>query len=151
MRRRIQVLALILLMARPASAGMLSDALEWFGIEDAKTAYDAGDYTTAMRRYRVLASKGDQSAMWHIGVMYRMSLGVPPNAAEALRWFRMAGGYSVAEFDIGTMYEEGEGVQKNKQLAIHWYCLAMLHGYLDAVGNINRLAPGQDLDDICVK
>jgi len=151
MRKRIQALALILLMMRPASAGMLSDALEWFGIEDAKTAYDAGDYATAMRRYRVLADKGDQSAMWHIGVMHRMGLGVAKNAAEAFRWFRMAGGFSVAEYDIATMYEEGEGVQKNKFLAIHWYCVAMLHGYLDAVGDLNRLMPGKDLDEICVK
>lgn len=51
------------------------------------------------------------------------------------------------------MYEEGEGVTKNKRLALHWYCLAMMHGYLDAVGDINELAPelvGEDLDQFCM-
>ena len=151
MQRRCQIVVLILLMAQPASAGMLSGALEWLGIEDADSAYEAHDYLTAMRRYRVLAEKGDPSAMWHIGVMYRMGFGVPQNPGTALYWFSRAGDYAVAEYDIATMYEYGEGVRQSKQDALHWYCRAMYHNYLDAVGDINRLAPGEDLDDVCMK
>lgn len=90
-------LAALILVARPAPAGLLSDTLEWLGIEDAKSAYNAHDYATAMHRYRVLAAKSDLNsiaiaadAAWHIGVMYRMGLGVPKNPVEALHWFLKA-------------------------------------------------------------
>jgi TPR repeat protein len=146
---------LIFLMVQPASAGMLSDALEWLGIEDADSAYQAHDYSTAMRRYRVLADKGDPSAMWRIGVMYRMGFGVPENPGTALYWFSRASdkGFSIADYDIATMYEEGEGVRQSNLDALHWYCRAMYHnpGNLDATEAIYRLVPGKDLDEVCLK
>ena len=58
----------------PLSAGTL---------EDAATARERGDYSTALRLFRLLAEKGDPRAQSNLGVMYAKGEGVPQNYAEA--------------------------------------------------------------------
>ena len=47
--------------------------------------------------------------------MYRQGEGVPPNDAEALKWFRLAAdqGNASAQFFLGLIYQFGRGVPPN--------------------------------------
>jgi hypothetical protein len=77
------VIVAILLSASSAFAGVL---------EDANAAYDRRDYATAQRLFRPLAEQGDAKAQFRLGGMYLNGQGVPQDAAEAVKWWRKAGG-----------------------------------------------------------
>ena len=55
------------------------------------------------------ANKGDASAQFDLGVIYRQGDGTPKDAAKAVVWFKKAAeqGYAAAAFDLGTMYRHG--------------------------------------------
>src|SRR5438034_5667631 len=53
-------------------------------------AYKAGDFATALKEWRPLAEQGLAKAQHNLGVIYYNGHGVPPNYAEALRWYRLA-------------------------------------------------------------
>ena len=52
--------------------------------EEAVTAYERGDHTTALRGFRIHAERGDASAQSNLGLMYDNGEGVPQDYAEAL-------------------------------------------------------------------
>ena len=58
--------------------------------------------------------------------MYRDGRGVPQDAAEAVRWYRLAAdqGDAVAQNLLGTMYRNGEDVPQDDVLAHMWYSLS---------------------------
>ncbi len=49
--------------------------------EDAKAAYDRGDYATALRLLRPLAELGNAAAQHYLGKMYADGMGVPQDDA----------------------------------------------------------------------
>lgn len=51
-------------------------------LDEAKTAYDRSDHAVALKEYRVHAQRGDATAQYMLGVMYR--------EGEAVRWYRLA-------------------------------------------------------------
>jgi TPR repeat protein len=60
-------------------------------IDEAKSAYDRGDYTEAARLFAPLAEQGITAAQFNLGVMYRYGEGVPQDTQEAVKWYRKAG------------------------------------------------------------
>lgn len=54
------------------------------------TAYQRGDYASALREWRPLAEAGDPTAQLYLGLMYENGQGVPADLAEARRWFERA-------------------------------------------------------------
>lgn len=94
--------ALLLVLATPTNAD--------FGI--GKTAYDRGDYATALRELRPLAEQGNAAAQLSLGVMYATGRGVPQDYTEALRWYRLAVKQGKAEAPslMGVQYEKGQGM-----------------------------------------
>ena len=58
--------------------------------------------------------------------MYRSGEGVPEDAAEALRWYRLAAdqGLARAQVNLGNMYATGDGVPEDDVQAYMWYDLA---------------------------
>lgn len=76
------------------AGGLLSLAL--FGVamagplEDSRTAYQRGDYTTAMSLLRPLAEQGDAAAQNGLGLMFAQGHGVPQDYAQAYQWFNLA-------------------------------------------------------------
>ena len=54
------------------------------------SAYEAGDYLTALRELRPLAEQGDAVAQNYLGVMYYNGQGVPQNYQLAYMWFSLA-------------------------------------------------------------
>ena len=63
---------MVAVLAGPAVAGPF---------EDAVSAYERGDYTTAMRLQRPLADQGHVAAQFNLGHMYDNGRGVPQDYA----------------------------------------------------------------------
>ncbi len=92
-------------------------------IEEAKSAYDHGDYAQAARLFAPLAEQGIAAAQFNLGVMYRYGEGVPQETQEALKWYRKAAeqGLALAQNNLGVMVEHGRGVAKDEAEAVKWY------------------------------
>ncbi len=58
--------------------------------EDPFSAYERGDYATALRLLRPLAEQGDAGAQHTFGFMYANGQGVRQDYAEAVKWYRLA-------------------------------------------------------------
>jgi TPR repeat protein len=102
-------------------------------LEDAKTAYDRGDYTTAMLLLRPLAENGNAESQYRLGVMYAEGQGIVQDYAEAAKWFRKAADQGVAEaqFRLGAAYWRGQGVPKDSTEAMKWLRDAADQGHVD--------------------
>ncbi len=96
------------------------------GIEEGVTAYNQGDYGTALREWRPLAEQGNAGAQLNVGYMYDNGYGVPQDYKQAIKWYRRAAeqGNKRAQYNLGLMYDIGYGVPKNKVQAHMWYDIA---------------------------
>jgi len=107
-------------------------------------AFDAGDFTAAMNELRPLAEKGNTRAQVKVGTMHDTGQGVPKNAAEAERWFRLAAqeGNADAQCKLGQKYDQDyfalrwlKGIspkvreERDNKLAERWYRLAAEQGH----------------------
>jgi TPR repeat protein len=90
------------------------------------SAYDEGDYATALRLLRPLANQGDPRALNHLGMMYEYGRGVERNPIEAVKWFRKGANREnpTSMYNLGKMYEKGIGVPQNDILAHMWFNLS---------------------------
>ena len=88
----------------------------------AKVAYDRGDYTTALRFYRHMASEGDVRAQDTLGLMYENARGVRQDYVAAMQWYRKAAeqGDPAAQFNLGNLYHDGRGATQNYAEAAKW-------------------------------
>lgn len=84
------------------------------------------------------ARGGDTMAMSLLGVCFQNGLGVPKDAAEAVKWYRKAAdaGDTRAMHDLGVCYANGEGVTADEAEAVAWYLKAAEGGHGPAM---NRL------------
>ena len=66
----------------------------------------------ALETLRLAADQGDTSAQYNLGFAYGDGLGVPQDAAEAVRWYRLAAeqGHASAQNNLGFAYGDGLGV-----------------------------------------
>lgn len=55
-----------------------------------QSAYQKGDYVTALEEWKPLAEQGDAAAQFYLGVMYYYGRGVPQNYNEAVKWYTKA-------------------------------------------------------------
>jgi hypothetical protein len=133
MRRLLPALAVLSMLASPA-AGQDFD----LGL----LAYDAGDYATALREFRLAAEQGNAMAQYNVGVMTYNGEGVAQNFAEAAEWYRRAAaqGYARAQSDLGDLYARGEGVPQDRVEAHKWYSLAAARGDAGAAKSRDRIA-----------
>ena len=97
-------------------------------------AYERGDYATALAGLQNYAEQGNATAQSILGLMYANGEGVPKDAAEAVRWFRLAAeqGTARAQFNLGFMYANGEGVPKDDVTAYAWLNIAAAQGQSSA-------------------
>ncbi|MFD0980628.1 hypothetical protein [Tropicimonas aquimaris] len=100
------------------------------GLEAAKT----GDYALAMGIWWPLARQGDAEAQTALGTLYYNGWGVPRNAAEAVRLYRLAAdkGFAKAQYYLGDLVEKGKYLPMDLAGAVHLYHLAALQGYAPA-------------------
>ena len=134
------LVALVLAFAGPAAAHHSGAGLE---------AYQRGDYTTALREWRVLAEQGNAEAQNRLGIMYLLSQGVPQDLVQAHLWLSLATrqGHQTAyiinddvaafmtpeqiaeaQVSLAVMYEEGRGVAQDDAAAEKWARLAAEQG-----------------------
>jgi len=120
-QRRVPATLITLLTLRVLSGSAYAGPLE-----DARTAYQNGDFATAYKNYRALADQGNVVAQTNLGVMYGGGEGVSQSFTEALKWFHKAAdqGDPTAQYDLGVMYRDGKGVPQNFVLAYMWFDLA---------------------------
>ena len=107
------------------------------------TAYDSGDYATALREWTPLAEQGHATAQYNLGLMYYEGDGVPENDKTAVKWFRLAAeqGNANAQFNLGFMYVNGTGVIQDYVRAHMWWNIAASSGDTDnALGNRDKVA-----------
>lgn len=91
------------------------------------SAYERGNYSTALEEIRPLADRGEPEAQALLGMMYKLGHGVAEDHAQAAKWFEAAAeqGFAEAQHNLGVMYEEGNGVPKDYVRAHMWYSLAV--------------------------
>ena len=79
-----------------------------------------------MAALRTRAEQGDAEAQFLLGVMYDDGRGVPQDAVEAVRWYRLAAeqGHTVAQNTLGDMYDTGAGVPQDDVQAHMWFNLS---------------------------
>ena len=106
-------------------------------LKDAIDAFNRKDYKTVHRLLTPLAERGDASAQYNLGQMYRKGEGVPLNYKEAAKWYRLAAeqGDAEAQFNLGKMYFKAQ-VPLNYKEAAKWYRLAADQGHGSAQNNL---------------
>lgn len=121
--------AMVLLAARPSIADPFNDA---------RSAYERGDYAAAVRLLRPLAEQGDASAQFNLGYVFDKSQGVTQDYAEAVKWYRKAAeqGNAASQFYLGRMYFEGQGVTQDYAEAVRWYSKSAEQGIALAQANL---------------
>jgi TPR repeat protein len=78
-------------------------------LEDATSAYEKRDFTTALNLWRPLAKQGNATAQRGLGILYDNGLAVEKNEVQATIWMRKAAeqGDAEAEYRLGEMYVQG--------------------------------------------
>ena len=114
--------------------------------EHAEAAYNRGDYATAMRLLRPLAEQGYAIAQNHLGAIYEYGLGVPPDEAEAVKWYHKAAeqGHVDAQYNLGRIYagfvfSSGLGAPLKEAEAAKWYRKAAEQGHVDAQYELGQI------------
>ena len=94
--------------------------------DDGLTAYNRGDYKTALALFTKAANKGDAAAQTGLGLMYSYGEGVAQDYNQAMLWFRKAAdqGYAEAQYILGLMYFKGQGVTQDYVEAHTWFNIA---------------------------
>ena len=114
--------------------------------EDAISAYDRGDNTTAMRLFRPLAEEGRADAQTRLGAMYDNGNGVAQDYAQAVVWFRKAAeqGDAEAQFNLSLHYADGQGVAQDDAQSVAWLRKAADQRYPDARFALEMLISGDE-------
>ena len=91
-----------------------------------------GNYSDAIKYYRIAAEQDLPEAQFKLGVFYANGLGVKKNDSEAVKWYLKAAdhGLSAAYYNLGIMYLKGY------KTALGWFVKASEMGDDDADMNI---------------
>jgi len=86
------------------------------------------------------AKAENPEVQYWIGQCYWRGCGIKQNAAEAVRWLKLAAeqGHVMAQRDMGYTYARGEGVTEDLEEATKWYKLAAEQGEVFAQLNLAR-------------
>ena len=80
---------------------------------------------------RARAEAGEAGAQFELGeALYNGSRGVPPDEAEAVKWYRQAAGQNnvSAQLYLAICCENGTGVKQDKAEAYKWFRVAAEQG-----------------------
>ena len=90
------------------------------------TAYQNGDYATALKEWTPLAEQGNAYAQFNLGLMYKYGDGVPQDYSTAVKWYTLSAeqGNATAQSNLGLMYANGNGVPQDYKTAVKWLKLS---------------------------
>lgn len=116
------------------------------GVAPTATAQESPDVAEVRKQ----AEAEDAEAQYKLGGMYDNGSGVPRDAVEAVKWYRMAAeqGYCPAQSMLGSMYTLGRGVPKDDILAYSWFNLASSQGLAVAEAQRDSLAKSMTPEQI---
>jgi len=119
----ILILSLLTLLSAPALGADFDKGF---------SAFQRGDYATALREWTPLAEQGHAKAQHNLGLMYRQGMGVEKDFTAAAEWYRRAAeqGIAIAQHNLGVLYYEGDGVEQDYTAAAEWYRRAAEQGLL---------------------
>jgi len=133
--KKLTAILCLTIAALLGSVGVSESESESDGFDRGERAYKNGNYTTAMREFKLIAVKeGFPGAQYLVGMMYAMGKGVPKDYKTAFKWFKIAaeGGDLDAHKSLGQMYFDGMGVPQDHQMALKWYKRPAERGHADA-------------------
>lgn len=109
-----------------AASLILTGAAIAGSLEDATTAYERGDYETALRLLQMLTERGNAAAQLKLGEMYAAGNGVQQDFAEAAKLNGLAAEQNDADAQVllGLLYEVGVGVPRDYVKAHMWLNIA---------------------------
>jgi clan AA aspartic protease (TIGR02281 family) len=110
-------------------------------LAEAASAWQRGDYATAVSIFRPLAEQRNADAQFFLGTLYNRGQGVARDYAEAARWYRKAAdqGDAASQTMLGVLYENGQGVARDYAEAARWYRKAADQGYAIAQNDLGVL------------
>lgn len=112
-------------------------------------AYQAGKFDVAAAKFKELADKGDASAQFNLGSLYRQGQGVAQDDKQAALWWAKAAdqGHTDAMDNLGLRYAKGEGVELNLVQAYKWFSIAGMRKNESAAANakvtLAKMSPEQ--------
>ncbi len=119
------------------AAVLVASAAQATPDEDARAAYDRGDFATAYQIWNELAAQNDGRAQYALGVMHATGSGRDKDPVKAFEWFSKAAenGHIKAMYNLGIAYWTGQGTLQDRQEATHWWRMAAERG--DVVSQYN--------------
>lgn len=111
-------------------------------VEDGASAYEKGDYDTALKLWRPLAEQGDAEAQRSLGQMYDFGRGVAKDDAQATQWYLKAAeqGNAGAQNRLGMTYIYGrKSTPDNIAAGLSWFEKAAYQGNVDAQRALGEL------------
>lgn len=104
------------------------------GFLEGANAYNARNYTLAMREIAPLARAGNPDAQHLLGLMYYMGRGVTRDYKQAFTWHMKAAeqGKADAQYVVGAMYYTGNAVPQDQRHAVTWFRKAAEQGHGEA-------------------
>lgn len=126
-------------------AGLLLAGLEtaFAGpVEDGASAYEKGDYETALKLWRPLAEQGDAEAQRSLGQMYDFGRGIAKDEAQATLWYLKAAeqGSAGAQYRLGMTYVYGrKSAPDNLAVGLFWFEKAAYQGDINAQRTLGEL------------
>ena len=134
MNKFTALIALILCLAESPIVGTTRAGTDDDDFRRGLTAFNAGDYATALQVWRQLAEKDEPRSQAGIGFMYHRGMGVRADDREAAAWLLRAAEHGQAEGQLmlGILYYYGLGVAQSYVQAYAWCELAETNGNGDA-------------------
>jgi hypothetical protein len=117
-----------------------TDASSYSRVQEAKEAYDSGDYTKARELFQAEADKGDPEAKHFMASLYYQGHGVEKDSAKALALLKEAAGddYVLSIATLGAMYLEGDIVNQDYQEAFDYFLRAAKLGHLHSIYKVGQ-------------
>ncbi|MEA3456805.1 MAG: tetratricopeptide repeat protein [Campylobacterota bacterium] len=93
-------------------------------------AYQAKQYTPALKYFYVSARHHNINAYVELGAMHEYGIGTGTNLQTAFYWYQKAAkrNHPRAQYQLGHLYETGTGVGKDMKSATFWYQKAAKNG-----------------------
>jgi TPR repeat protein len=104
------------------------------GFAEGASAYNARNYSLALKEITPLAKAGNADAEHLLGLMYYMGRGVARDYKQAFSWHYKAAqkGKADAQYVVGAMYYTGNSVLPDQKLAVAWFRKAAEQGHAQA-------------------
>jgi len=121
-------------------AGPRTDASSYSRVEEARDAYDSGDYIKARELFQAAADQGDPEAKHYMASLYYQGHGVKKDHAKALALLKEAAGddYVLSIATLGAMYLEGDFVDQDYQEAFAYFLRAAKLDHLHSIYKVSQ-------------